>query len=69
MKDIRSLYIAATLVCLGIAVFVFRDQIPTLGGISISQALIAAAVGGSFTAVLSYFGLLKQNKTKSDKNT
>ena len=69
MKDIKNIYIAVALAISGAIVFMFYDAIPTIGGISIAQALIAGAVGGSLTALLSYFGFINKNKTKSDKNT
>ena len=69
MKDVKNIYIAIALAISGAFIFIFYDSIPTIGGISIAQALIAGAVGGSLTALLSYFGFINQNKTKSDKNT
>ena len=71
MKDIKNIYIAIALAISGAIILIFYDAIPTIGGISIAQALIAGAVGGSLTALLSYFGIINQGKAKnkSDKNT
>ena len=64
MKDVKNIYVAVALTISGIIIFIFYDSIPTIGGISIALALIAGAVGGSVTALLSYFGMLKQNKAE-----
>lgn len=62
MKEIKNIYIAALITCIGFTVFIFRESIPTVGGINIAQVLLAGAAGGAISAILLYYGILKQDK-------
>jgi hypothetical protein len=46
----------------GIIVFHFREIIPSLGGIDISQALIVGAIAGAATGFLTALGLINKDK-------